>query len=40
MIWPKKYADEDGSDIEAHVNWNIATERDPGFSRNVDAGDF
>jgi hypothetical protein len=36
----EEYADEDGSDIEAEVNWNIATERDPDFSRDVDAEDF
>jgi hypothetical protein len=33
-------SDEDGIDIEAQVNWNIATERDPDFSRDVDAEDF
>jgi hypothetical protein len=33
-------ADEVGSDIEAQVNWNIATESDPDFSRDVDAEDF
>jgi hypothetical protein len=27
----EEHADEDGSDIEAQVNWNIATERDPDF---------
>jgi hypothetical protein len=36
----EEHADEDGSDIEAQVNWNIATERDPDFSRDVDAEDF
>jgi hypothetical protein len=35
-----EYADEDGSDTEAQVNWNIATERDKDFSRDIDAGDF
>jgi hypothetical protein len=35
-----EHADEDGSDIEAQVNWNIATERDPNFSRDVHAEDF
>jgi hypothetical protein len=33
-------ADEIGSDIEAQVNWNIATDRNPDFSRDVDAEDF
>jgi hypothetical protein len=33
-------ANEDGSDFEAQVNWNVATERDPDFSRDVDAEDF
>jgi hypothetical protein len=33
-------ADEDGSDIEAQVNWNIANEREPKFSRDIDAEDF
>jgi hypothetical protein len=36
----EEHADEDGIDIEAQVNWNIATERDPDFSRDVDAEDF
>jgi hypothetical protein len=36
----EEHADEDGGDTEAQVNWNIATERDPDFSRNVDAEDF
>jgi hypothetical protein len=36
----EEHADEDGSDIEAQVNWNIATERDSKFSRDVDAEDF
>jgi predicted metalloendopeptidase len=36
----EEHADKDGSDIEAQVNWNIATERDPEFSRDVDAEDF
>jgi hypothetical protein len=36
----EEHADEDGSDIEAQVNWNIAAERDPDFSRDVDAEDF
>jgi hypothetical protein len=36
----EEHADEDGSDIEAQVNWNIANERDPDFSRDVDAEDF
>jgi hypothetical protein len=36
----EEHADEDGSDIEAQVNWNIATESDPDFSRDVDAEDF
>jgi hypothetical protein len=36
----EEHADEDGSDIEAQVNWNIATERDPDFSRDVDEEDF
>jgi hypothetical protein len=35
-----EYADEDGSDIEAQVNWNIASECDPNFSRDVDAEYF
>jgi hypothetical protein len=34
------HVDEGGSDIEAQVNWNIATERDSDFSRDVDAEDF
>jgi hypothetical protein len=36
----EEHANEDGSDIEAQVNWNIFTERDPDFSRDVDAEDF
>jgi hypothetical protein len=36
----EEHADEDGSDIEAQVNCNIANERDPDFSRDVDAEDF
>jgi hypothetical protein len=36
----EEHADEDGSDIEAQVNCNIATESDPDFSRDVDAEDF
>jgi hypothetical protein len=36
----EEHADEDGSDIEAQVNWNIATESDPDFSHDVDAEDF
>jgi hypothetical protein len=36
----EEYADEDGSDIEAQVNWNIANEREPEFSRDIDATDF
>jgi hypothetical protein len=36
----EEHADEDGSDIEAQVNWNIATERDPDFSSDVGAEDF
>jgi hypothetical protein len=36
----EEHADEDGSDIEAQVNWNIATESYPDFSRDVDAEDF
>jgi hypothetical protein len=36
----EEHVDEDGSDIEAQVNGNIATESDPDFSRNVDAEDF
>jgi hypothetical protein len=36
----EEYADEDGSDIEAQVNWNIANEREPEFSRDIDAEDF
>jgi hypothetical protein len=36
----EEHADEDGSDIEAQFNWNIATESDPDFSRDVDAEDF
>jgi hypothetical protein len=27
----EEHDDEDGSDIEAQVNWNIANERDPDF---------
>jgi hypothetical protein len=36
----EEYADEDGSDIEAQVNWNIANKREPEFSRDIDAEDF
>jgi hypothetical protein len=36
----EEHADEDGSDIETQVNWNIANERDPDFSHDVDAQDF
>jgi hypothetical protein len=36
----KEHSDDNGSDIEAQVNWNTATERDPNFSRDVDAEDF
>jgi hypothetical protein len=36
----EEHAVEDGSDIEAQVNWIIANERDPDFSRDVDAKDF
>jgi hypothetical protein len=33
----EEHADEDGSDIEAQINCNVATERDPDSSRDVDA---
>jgi hypothetical protein len=36
----EEHANEDGRDIEVQVNWNIATERDPDFSRDGDAEDF
>jgi hypothetical protein len=36
----EEHADEDGSDIEAQVNWNIANEREPELSRDIDAEDF
>jgi hypothetical protein len=36
----EEHADEDGSDIGAQVNWNIANKRDPDFYRDVDAEDF
>jgi hypothetical protein len=36
----EEHADEDGSDIEAQVNWNISNELDPVFYRDVDAEDF
>jgi hypothetical protein len=36
----EEYADEDGSDIEAQVNRNNANEREPEFSRDVDAKNF
>jgi hypothetical protein len=36
----EEHADEDGSDVKAQVNWNIATERDSDFSRDVDADNF
>jgi hypothetical protein len=36
----KEHSDDNGSDIETQVNWNTATERDPNFSRDVDAEDF
>jgi hypothetical protein len=36
----EEHADEDSSDIEEQVNWNIATERDPEFSRHFDVEDF
>jgi hypothetical protein len=36
----EEHADEDGSNIEAQVNWNIATERDPDSSRDVDGEYF
>jgi hypothetical protein len=36
----EEHAGENGSDIEAQVNWNIATECHPDFSRDVYAEDF
>jgi hypothetical protein len=36
----EEYTDEDGSDIEAQVNWNTANERGPEISRDIDAEDF
>jgi hypothetical protein len=36
----EEYTDEDGSDIEAQVNWNTANERRPEISRDIDAEDF
>jgi hypothetical protein len=36
----EEHADEDGSDTEAQFNWNVGTEHDLDFSRDVERGIF